>query len=344
MRTRRGDRAHGQRRGESSVRPLISVVVPVFNEQQALPELHARLARVFDDLGEWCEAIYVDDGSEDRTPVLLAAIRRADPERVGVLTLSRNFGHQAAISAGLNRARGRAVVVLDGDGQDPPELIPGMLDRWRAGVEVVSAVRRRRREGWIKRLCYHLFYRLLRMASEVEIPLDAGDFSLMDRRVVRVLRALPERARFVRGLRAFVGFRQEAIEYDRPSRIAGRPKFTTRKLLTLAADGLISFSGAPLRLATWVGLTTSVIALGLIAWVLVDAWGHQTAPRGWASTLAAVLFMGAVQLLSLGIIGEYVRLIFVEAKGRPSYVVSRYRKPRRRYAPLRSRHGAGKFA
>ena len=320
--------------GDGWTAPVLSVVVPLYNEQESLPGLHARLVVVLTALGLSRELIYVDDGSTDATPLLLESLCATD-SRVGVLTLSRNFGHQAAVSAGLQHARGDAVVVLDGDGQDPPELISELVMRWRAGAEVVYAVRRRRREGIIKQLCYKGFYRLLRASSEVEIPLDAGDFGLMDRKVVEALRALPERARFVRGLRSYVGFRQEAIAYDRPARTAGRPKFTARKLLGLAADGLVSFSGAPLRLVTGLGLTTAALALGLIGWVLADACWNHTAPQGWASILAAVLFMGAVQLLALGIIGEYLRLIFIESKQRPSYVVATYRPASEAKSPRR---------
>lgn len=307
--------------------PELSVVVPLYNEQENLAELHERLGQVLDELGLSCEILLVDDGSHDATPELLAELPRHD-SRIAVLTLSRNFGHQAAISAGLDHARGQAVVILDGDLQDPPELITDLVARWREGFEVVYAVRRRRVESWPRRLAYHLFYRLLRQASELDIPLDSGDFGLLDRRVVDALASLPERARFVRGLRSFVGFRQTALPYDRPARAAGTPKYTLRRLLTLAIDGLVSFSGRPLRLVTGLGLASALLALGLIAWVLLDALHNHTAPRGWASILAAVLFMGAVQLVSLGILGEYVRLIFIESKGRPSYIVRDYRSGR----------------
>lgn len=299
-------------------------MVPLYNEQENLEELHGRLAATLRDLGEPYEVLLVDDGSTDATPELLGRIQ-AEDERVGVLALSRNFGHQAAVSAGLDHARGRAVVVLDGDLQDPPELIPELVRRWREGYEVVYAVRRSRRGGWGHRLAYRLFYRLLRLSSELEIPLDSGDFGLLDRRVVAALRRMPEQSRFLRGMRSFVGFRQTALGYDRPDRAGGRPKFTLRKLLGLAVDGLVSFGGGPLRLVTAMGLVTTACSLGLVVWVLADALGRQTAPRGWASTIAVVLFMGAVQLLSLGIIGEYIRLIFVEAKRRPTYVVAEHR-------------------
>jgi dolichol-phosphate mannosyltransferase len=323
------------RRRRRRERPTLSVVVPLLDESEGLPALHARLRSVLDGLGLSHEILYVDDGSRDATPSLLADLAARDPA-VAVLTLSRNFGHQAAVSAGLDRATGRAVVVMDGDGQDPPELIPDLLDRWRAGFDVVYAVRRARKEGALKRLGYAAFYRLLRNVGEIEIPADSGDFGLMDRKVVAALASLPERTRFVRGLRSYVGFRQVGLEYDRPARQAGRPKYTLRKLAGLALDGLVSFSSAPLRLVTRLGLASATLALGLLAWVLHDAFVHRTAPRGWASTVVVVLFMGAVQLVSLGIIGEYVRLIFAESKRRPTYVVASYRRAGR---PGRSRVG-----
>jgi dolichol-phosphate mannosyltransferase len=326
-RTFRHDEPHADPPGRRR-RPTLSVVVPLLDEAEALRALHARLKAVLDDLGSTHELIYVDDGSRDATPAILDDLAAADPS-VAVLTLSRNFGHQAAVSAGLDHARGRAVVVMDGDGQDPPEVIPELVARWREGFDVVYAVRRNRKEAPLKRLGYFAFYRLLRAIGEIEIPPDSGDFGLMDRKVVAALAALPERARFVRGLRTFVGFRQVGLEYDRPARVSGTPKYTLRKLAGLALDGMVSFSSAPLRLVTRLGLAAATLALGLLAWVLHDAFVNGSAPRGWASTIVVVLFMGSIQLVSLGIIGEYVRLIFTESKGRPTYVVASYRRSRR---------------
>ena len=305
----------------------ISVVVPLYDEQETVGELHRRLGDVLRSLGVTHEVLLVDDGSGDATPRLLDDLAARDPCVVAV-HLSRNFGHQAALSAGLDRARGHAVVLMDGDLQDPPEVIPEMVRLWRAGVDVVYAIRRRRREGVFKRSSYFLFYRLLRAVSEIEIPLDSGDFCLMDRAVADALRALPERCRFLRGLRTFVGFRQVGLPVDRAARGAGRPKYTLPALARLAVDGLISFSSAPLRLVTQVGLATATLSAGLTVWALVDALSHHTAPRGWASLLIVVLFLGSVQLISLGIIGEYIRLIFIESKGRPSYVVDDRGAPR----------------
>ncbi len=307
-------------RGEHPDAPTISVVVPLFNERETIAELHRRIAEVLDELDVPAEIVLVDDGSSDATPHLLDTLADADP-RVRPVHLTRNFGHQAAVSAGIDLARGEAVIVLDGDLQDPPELIPDLLRLWKEGNDVVFAVRRRRRGSFLKLLAYKIFYRILGAVSDLPIPLDSGDFGLMDRRVVDALKRLPERVRFVRGLRAFVGFRQVGLEYDRPDRLAGEPKYTVSKLFALAADGLVSFSARPLRLVTALGLASAAVALGLTAWVLADALATRTAPRGWASTLVVVLFMGSVQLLSLGIIGEYIRLIFLEAKGRPTYLI-----------------------
>jgi glycosyltransferase involved in cell wall biosynthesis len=304
--------------------PEISVVVPLYNEQENVPELHRRLGLALASLKVPYEIIFVDDGSRDDTPRLIDELHAADPS-LTVVHLSRNFGHQAAVSAGLDCALGRCVMLMDGDLQDPPEVIPEFVARWREGHDVVYAVRRHRKEDPLKRLGYFAFYRILNSISDIDIPLDSGDFCLMDRRVADVLRDLPERARFVRGLRTFVGFRQIGLEYERAAREAGRPKYTLRALIGLAVDGLVSFSSYPLRLVTRVGIAASLLALALVVWVLVEAVARvHYLPRGWASILVVVLFVGSVQLISLGIIGEYIRLIFVESKRRPTYIVERY--------------------
>jgi polyisoprenyl-phosphate glycosyltransferase len=324
------------------VAPEISVVIPVWNEQENLRALHGRLGRTLEAMGRPYEIVFVDDGSRDATPGMLDAIFERDPHVV-VLHLSRNFGHQAAISAGLDRARGRAVIVMDGDLQDPPEVIPRFVERWGEGNDVVYAVRRRRQEGLFRRACYAGFYRVLRLIGDLEIPLDSGDFCLMDRRVVDALGDLPEQARFVRGLRTYVGFRQVGLEYDRDARAAGTPKYTFRALVRLAVDGLISFSSYPLRLAAYVGLATAALAVVLSIWTFHDALVRQSAPRGWASLFVGVLFLGSIQLISLGIIGEYLRLIFLETKRRPSYILGDQKSRPGRIdaaeapAPMRSR-------
>jgi polyisoprenyl-phosphate glycosyltransferase len=304
--------------------PYLSVVVPLFNEESNVESLHERLTASLGSLGISYELVFVNDGSLDSTPTLLDAIQAADPSVV-LVHLSRNFGHQAAVSAGLDHARGRGVIVMDGDLQDPPEVLPQFVRRWEQGFDVVYAVRRKRKENALKRLAYFTFYRLLNAISDLDIPLDSGDFCLMDRKVVDALKALPERMRFVRGLRTFVGFRQTGIAYERASRGSGRPKYTLRALIGLAIDGVVSFSSHPLRLMTYLGIGTASLAVLMTIWVFVDAFAHHTAPRGWASVIVTVLFLGSMQLIGLGIIGEYLRLIFLEAKGRPSYIVGERR-------------------
>lgn len=289
---------------------LVSVVVPLFDEHENLPHLYRRLIAA---LTEPFELVFVNDGSRDATPAMLDALAATDP-RVVAVHLSRNFGHQPAVCAGLSVARGAAVVVMDGDLQDPPEVLPQFLARWRAGAEVVYAVRTKRKEGVAKRLGYFVFYRLLRRVSDLPIPLDAGDFCLMDRRVVDALAGMPERERFVRGLRTFAGFRQEGLVYERDARAAGTPKYTFRKLVGLAADGLFNFSGFPLRLVAWLGAFALVVALVL--------GGVALASLDKLLAVASLgMFACGVQLLALGIVGEYVRRIFLEVKARPPYIV-----------------------
>ncbi len=315
--------------------PTLSVVVPLFNEHENLPALYHRLVAALAPLGEPFELVFVNDGSRDATPAMLDLLAATDP-RVTAVHLSRNFGHQPAVTAGLDHARGDAVIVMDGDLQDPPEVLPQFVAKWRAGHEVVYAVRRKRKEGPLKRLGYFAFYRVLRAVADLDIPLDAGDFCLMDRQVVDQLKAMPERVRFVRGLRTFVGFRQVGVEYERDARAAGRSKYTFRKLLGLAIDGLLNFSSYPLRLVTYLGVLSAAAAAGLAIWAVYDAVSNQSTPRGWASTIVVVLFMGAIQLISLGVVGEYVRRIFLEVKGRPPYIVGRIA----RQAETRSEHRA----
>ncbi len=302
--------------------PELSVVVPLYNEQETVIVLHQRIREALDSLAVDWEIVFVNDGSRDATAARIETLQASD-EHLVALHLSRNFGHQAAVTAGLDHARGRAVVVLDGDLQDPPGLIPEFVRLWRDGNDVVYAVRKNRQENIFKRASYHAFYRLLNAISDLEIPLDSGDFCLMDRKVVAALGDLPESMRFVRGLRTFVGFRQIGLEYDRAARAGGATKYSFAALLRLAVDGLVSFSNYPLRLVTYLGIGTACLAVVLMVWGLVDALRNHTAPRGWASTIVIVLFMGSIQLVSLGIIGEYVRLIFLESKRRPSYIVAR---------------------
>jgi glycosyltransferase involved in cell wall biosynthesis len=305
---------------ESGSRPTLSLVVPVFNEQEILPAFYERATATLRGCCSAYEIIFVDDGSTDGSFDALQRLAAADAH-VRVVSFSRNFGHQTAVTAGMNYSSGAAVVVIDGDLQDPPELIPDMLGRWRDGFQVVYAVRRTRREHALKRAAYRTFYRLLRRLSYVNMPLDAGDFALMDRCVVDLLNQMPERNRFVRGIRAWVGFRQTGIEYDRDPRFAGESKYPLTKLMRLAYDGVVSYSFVPLRLVTQLGFLISLVAFGMMTYILMlkIVWGISLV--GWTSTIIVILFLGGVQLLSLGILGEYIGRIFDEVKRRPLYVV-----------------------
>jgi dolichol-phosphate mannosyltransferase len=301
--------------------PAVSLVVPVYNEQETLPTFYQRATAVLESLQDPYEIIFVDDGSSDGSFDMLRALAEKD-RHVRVVSFSRNFGHQTAVTAGLHYARGKAVAVIDADLQDPPEFLPQMLEKWREGYQVVYAVRKTRKEHWLKRTAYRAFYRLLRSLAYVDMPLDAGDFAVMDRRVVDELNAMPERNRFVRGIRAWVGFKQIGLEYDRAERFAGESKYSLRKLFKLAYDGVISYSFVPLRLATHLGFAISGVAFALILYLvgLRIVYGEKII-AGWTSTVVVVLFLGGVQLLSLGILGEYVGRIFDEVKRRPLYVV-----------------------
>ena len=308
----------------SSARPTpvrLSVVVPCFDEEAIIAQTHQRLRTVLAGLAniDW-EIIYVDDGSRDRTLTLLREIQATD-DFVRVLSLSRNFGHQIAASAGLEAASGDAVVLIDADLQDPPELLPDMLQRWRDGVDVVYGVRAARAgESRFKRLSASLFYRLINRLSSTPIPIDTGDFRLIDRRVVNAVLAMPERDRCLRGMVAWAGFHQEPIRYHREARSAGESKYPLRRMLRFAADGLLSFSLVPLRLAVYLGLLASVLALAGIAYALVLRMFTSIWVPGWTLLFIAVLFLGGVQLLFLGIIGEYLGRIYWEVKRRPLYL------------------------
>lgn len=300
----------------------LSAVVPIYNEEGSLGELHRRVTAVLESLEIPYELILVDDGSRDRTPELIADLCADDP-RVRAVHFSRNFGHQAALAAGLQHASGRGVVVLDADLQDPPELIPELIARWREGYQVVYAQRRKReREGLVKRGAAFLFYRTLKRITRFDIPADTGDFCLMDRTVVDLLNSMPERNRYVRGLRAWVGFRQTAVPFDRPPRFAGEPKYTFAGSFGLAVNGILALSKFPLRVATYFGLFVSAASFLLGMWYIVQRLlGNADLVRGWASTVVIVLFLGGVQLLTIGIIGEYLSRIYDEVKQRPLFVV-----------------------
>jgi glycosyltransferase involved in cell wall biosynthesis len=304
------------------MKPVFSFILPIFNEEETLAEAYRRLTALLERLKDAGEIILVDDGSNDRSLEMMRDLHQRDP-RVRYISLARNFGHQIAITAGLRFAQGDAVVVLDADLQDPPELVPEMVARWRAGYHVVYAQRTsRQREGAAKKLSAYLYYRLLRLLTRVDIPADTGDFCLMDRKVVDVLNALPERARYLRGLRAWIGFRQTAVPFEREPRFAGDVKYTFRKSFNLAVAGIVSFSRVPLRLATYLGLIVAGFALLMIVVVLYWRFFHPAAPLiGYTIITAAIFFLSAVQLLCLGILGEYVGRVYEEVKGRPIFTV-----------------------
>ncbi len=302
--------------------PMLSVVIPCFNEDPVVARTIDRLVAVVSGL-DWirCELIFIDDGSVDDTLAVLSDRQAAD-ERIRVIALSRNFGHQVAVTAGLEHASGDAVVVIDADLQDPPEVIIEMLEQWRDGADVVYGVRSDRAgESAFKLWTARGFYRLINRLSDVPIPLDTGDFRLMDRRVVNALTSMPERDRFLRGMVAWVGYRQQPLRYQRDPRLAGESKYPLRKMVRFAVDGVLSFSLTPLRLATWLGFTAAGFALALIVYTMLVRLFTQSWVAGWAMLMIAVLFVGGVQLVSLGIIGEYVGRVYGEVKRRPLYFV-----------------------
>ena len=302
-------------------RPVLSVVVPCANEEAVLPETNLRLIAALEAITPNFEIIYVDDGSTDSTPDLLREMQLHE-NRIRAIRFSRNFGHQLAITAGLEHARGDAVVIIDADLQDPPEVIREFFQKWLDGHDVAYGVRvEREGETAFKRGTAKLFYRFISHLSDTAIPLDTGDFRLMDRRVVDALLSMPERDRFVRGMVSWLGFSQVAVPYRRAARFAGDTKFSLFKMMRFATDGIVSFSIPPLRMATWIGFAASGIALVEIAVALLDRFFTHGLVRGWTSTVIAIWFVGGVQLICLGIIGEYVGRIYGESKRRPLYVV-----------------------
>lgn len=298
-----------------------SIVVPVYNEAENLPELHRCVRDVMDSLGAPWELVLVDDGSVDGSTEQIRHLAQSDPH-VRPVIFARNFGHQIAVTAGLDYARGQAVIIMDADLQDPPEVIPRLIERWREGYEVVYAVRAEREgETWFKKATAALFYRLIYRIADVKIPLDTGDFRLLDRKVVDVLRQMRERHRFLRGMAAWVGFRQIGVEYRRAARFAGETKYPFRKMLRLALNAITGFSYFPLQLATFFGFFCAGLAIFSIPVVIILRMTGWQAFQGQVTTLIAVLFLGGVQLISLGILGEYIGRIYDEVKGRPLYVV-----------------------
>ena len=302
-------------------RPTLSLVLPVYNEEDVIPILHDRLQEFLGKLELDVEVLFVNDGSKDRSLPLLRELAGKD-SRYRVLSFSRNFGHQSAITAGVDYARGQAVVVMDADLQDPPEVVIEMVARWREGYDVVYAQRRTREgETFFKLLTAKYFYRVFRAMIPIDVPLDAGDFRLMRRQVVVALRSLREAHRFVRGIVAWIGFRQIAVLYDRPGRAAGETKYPLLKMIRFAIDGITSFSVLPLRFATYLGGFISIVSLAYAAWALFGKLVLHNTVQGWTTTVVLVALLASVQLLMIGILGEYVGRIYEQVKQRPLYLV-----------------------
>ena len=299
-----------------------SVVIPIFNEEEILPELWRRLEKVLMQLDGSSEAIFVNDGSRDRSLEILLDLNRQNPS-VKIVSLSRNFGHQCALAAGLDRAEGRAVVLMDGDLQDAPEAVLDFVAAWKQGYEVVYAIRRKRKENWLKRLAFDSFYRIQNALADVRLPLDAGIFSLMDRKVVLALRQMPERNKYLSGLRSYAGYRQTGVPVERGPRYKGEPKVSVWKLFKLAFDGIFSFSKVPLRFVTYFGLLCATTSFAIAAIGLFYKYALGRTFLAWSYGLTSTFFLGGVQLLSLGIIGEYIGRIYDEVKQRPYYIVDR---------------------
>jgi dolichol-phosphate mannosyltransferase len=300
---------------------MISLVVPIYNEQENLPEFRQRAVAALECTGRPWEIIFVNDGSRDRSGQLLDEFHRADA-RMKILTLSRNFGHQPAVTAGIHHARGDCVILIDGDLQDPPEVIPALINKWAEGFQVVVGQRASRMDRGVRGAGFRLFYPVLRYLTDLPNGADAGIFGLMDRAVVEQFNKLPERSRFIPGLRSWLGFRQAAVTYDRQERAAGKPKQTLRRLMRYAMDAMLSFSNKPLRIATYTGFIISLLAFLLGVWFLVTFFAfHKQSGSGFTTTIICVLFLGGVQLITIGILGEYLGRIYEEIKQRPLYIV-----------------------
>jgi dolichol-phosphate mannosyltransferase len=322
---------------------MISIVVPAFNEEDGIEELYRRIAAASRAWNDTFELVIVDDGSRDRTLEICELLAASD-HRLKVVSLSRNFGHQPAVSAGLAHTQGDIVVVMDADLQDPPEELFPFIQKIHEGWDVVYAIRTKRKEGLLKRACYKLYYRILKKVAVLDIPLDSGDFCVMRAEVVDAINNLPERNRFVRGLRSWVGFRQTGLEYERQARYAGEPKYTFSKLLKLATDGIFNFSYRPLQFIMSMGIFMAVLSILAALFVLLQYLANWTVAgynphdaRGWTSLILAILFFAAVQLICMGILGEYVGRLFEEVKHRPVWLVKkRINLPR----PARSSHAS----
>jgi polyisoprenyl-phosphate glycosyltransferase len=301
---------------------MYSIVLPVYNEEANIESLYTRVKKVLDELGREHEILFVNDGSSDRTFELLKHIHAKD-KNVKIINFSRNFGHQTAVSAGLKYIKGDAVAVLDADLQDPPEVLPKFFAKLHEGYNTVYAIRTARKENIIKRFTYSAFYRLLSSISSINIPLDSGDFCVMDRKVVDAINSMPERNRFVRGLRSWVGYKQIGLEYERDAREAGASKYTMSKLFKLAFDGIFSFSYVPLQAITVLGSIAMVVSIVGSVWAIYERFftpNYNSVP-GFATTIILIMFIGGLQLFSLGVVGEYMRRMYDEIKARPQYII-----------------------
>ncbi|TRZ50906.1 glycosyltransferase [bacterium] len=312
-----------------TVRQVISVVVPAYNEEAVLPEFHRRIVMLFDELPDYdCEVVYVNDGSLDGTQGIISSLAAID-ERVSSVDLSRNFGKEIAMTAGFDHARGDAVIVIDADLQDPPELIRELIREWKNGYDVVYATRTvREDETWLKKTTAAWFYRLIQVVSRVRIPANTGDFRLMSRRSVNALLTLREQHRFMKGLFAWVGFPSKAVPYPRDPRFAGETKFNYWKLWNFALEGITAFTIAPLKVATYFGLFTAFFAFSYGIWIIFKTLVYGDIVRGYPTIMVTMLFLGGVQLFFIGVVGEYVGRIFNETKARPLYFVKGYNPSR----------------
>ena len=305
----------------TSSQPQISIVAPLYNETESFPRLIDRLNALMETSPLSIEVVLIDDGSRDNTAVLMQQLALSD-SRYQCVFLSRNYGHQIALTAGMAAACGtEALFVIDGDLQDPPELLTQFYQKFQEGYDVVYAVRKKRKENWFKRTAYASFYRLMRSISYVDLPLDSGDFSLISRRVTDVLNQMPEESRFIRGMRSWIGFRQIGVEYEREARLAGESKYTFKMLQRLAYNGIFNFSEYPIKVITRMGMITIGIALLYLVQTLIKRFVYHDVPQGFTALLFVIVLFSGVQLIALGLIGEYVLRIFFQAKGRPLYVV-----------------------
>jgi len=301
--------------------PTLSIIIPIYNEEGNIPVLYERMTKVMTDLGESYELVFINDGSKDNSLALVMELAQKD-EQVKYLDFSRNFGHQIAVTAGIDAAKGDALVIIDADLQDPPELIQEMFGKYKEGFEVVYAKRRKRKgETIFKKFTAKMFYRTLSRITTLDIPLDTGDFRLIDRKVADVLKKMPEQNKYIRGQIAWIGFKQTYVEYDRESRHTGETGYTLKKMIQFALDGITGFSNLPLRLATIAGFTVSGIAFLMMIYALISRFVWKDFEPGWTSLILSVLFIGGIQLITIGIIGEYINRISTNVRNRPLYVV-----------------------